>query len=240
MGSGATGGFVGASLGDILPQEAWWNSPVSSTAGAVSSFGLMSINSGRFDAGQFGIALGSSVASSVATTLASKAPDANAGRWLERVEHSGDYRLTAAAKGIMRPYYQDKMGVNLDAMRYRFASGILNGAAPWTVGNRVNLPLAAWNTRVGSELEQFKLLAHETAHTIQYDQIGDLTGAGIPNFLGRYFFAQPRIYDVPPALDATAIDDVNPISMDYTLDQSADRIRDTAVERLKKAYPGIE
>jgi RHS repeat-associated protein len=239
MGIGAVGGFIGGALGDVLPQEAWWNQPLASTASAAASYGITAINEKSFDAANFAIGMGAAVGSSVASTLAAKAPGADEGIWLERVENSGDYRLTDTAKDILRPYYE-KAGLDLDAMRYRFVNDLPNSTG-FCLENRVALDVADWNDVGANPIKQFELIAHETAHAIQYMKIGAYHGGGAINFLSRYFMAglidptQGRQYGVPTALRNVPIEQVNIIDPHYSLDQLADTVaRRFAVPAVKK------
>jgi hypothetical protein len=126
------------------------------------------------------------------------------------------YRLTPEAAKLLQPIFKQ---YGFDPSKVQFQFGWTpERVGAYTVGNRVTINREAWGSMSG--LRRLELIAHEAAHSVQYERLGT---AG---FLSRYVseYQRPDNYSVPRALEATSFGRVNIVDPRFTLDQLAERV----------------
>lgn len=141
----------------------------------------------------------------------------------EKNPHAGGYfyKLSDAAKEELGPLFAEK---GYDVSKVRLDPTGAFGRKGLTFGDTVFLTDKFAGMDFGAQIE---LLGHEVTHSVQYQDLGTIS------FLLRYrqewHDSGGWPYGIPPALQATPIQLVNPIDQSYYLDQLADRFGAAAV-----------
>jgi RHS repeat-associated protein len=130
------------------------------------------------------------------------------------------FRLSPAAAEILRPIFA-RFAEGFDIERVRFTFGYALGGEAYTWRNLVTLDRASWGS--SSALGKLLVATHEMTHSVQYDELGVF---GATRFLARYGreYNPDSNYVPPDELVATDLDDLDPTTTDYTLDQIAERV----------------